>query len=160
MERISGYIEKTLLAREDILYKGHIHWVIFAMPMMWTLLTLVLAYQHSIIELLALITSVAAVFTWVTALVTYQTSEYALTNKRVLIKTGFIRRDSLETFLHKIEGIQVTQSVWGRLLNYGTIVIIGTGGTRDPFSTIESPIQFRKQVQQQIEKLLTRNDQG
>ena len=67
-----------------------------------------------------------------------------------MIKTGFIRRNSLETLLTKVEGIQVNQGMLGRILNYGTIIVKGTGGTSNPFHKIDAPLEFRKKVQEQI----------
>jgi len=61
------------------------------------------------------------------AVIERRTSEFAVTNKRVLIKTGLVRRHSLETLLSKIESIGVAQSILGRILGFGTIVISGNG---------------------------------
>lgn len=110
--------------------------------------------QPSILQLLAFVTAIVAVINWLTAFVSYQTSEYGLTNKRVLVKVGFIKRQSLEIFLQKIEGIKVNQSIFGRFFGYGTIIIIGTGGTQNFFSLIQDPLVYRKKVQEQIEKVL------
>ncbi|PIU51164.1 hypothetical protein COS91_05900 [Candidatus Desantisbacteria bacterium CG07_land_8_20_14_0_80_39_15] len=82
--------------------------------------------------------------------ISFKTSEFGITNKRVLFKIGFIRRNSLEILLTKIEGIQVNQGILGRILNYGTIIVRGTGGTGSPFRKIEAPLEFRKKVQEQI----------
>jgi hypothetical protein len=73
-----------------------------------------------------------------------------VTDKRVLIKLGLIGRDSLETLLTKIEAIGVDQDIRGRLFNYGTITVIGTGGTHEAFPQIAAPMEFRRQVQAQI----------
>ena len=86
----------------------------------------------------------------VSAFISFKTSEFGITNKRVLIKVGFIRRNSLETLLTKVEGIQVNQGILGRIFNYGTIMVKGTGGTSNPFHKIEAPMEFRKKVQEQI----------
>jgi uncharacterized membrane protein YdbT with pleckstrin-like domain len=72
------------------------------------------------------------------------------TNKRVLVKIGWLRRQSLETLLSKIETIGVEQDILGRALDYGTIVVTGTGGSKEPFRTIASPMEFRRAVQEQI----------
>ncbi|HKC53154.1 MAG TPA: PH domain-containing protein [Burkholderiales bacterium] len=77
-------------------------------------------------------------------------SEFAVTNKRVLIKVGFIRRHSLELLLQKVEGIGVDQGIWGRVFDYGTIMVTGTGGTKEPFKNIAAPLEFRKQVQSRV----------
>lgn len=86
----------------------------------------------------------------ITALIARATSEFAVTNKRVLIKIGWLRRHSLETLLSKIETIRVEQGILGRALDYGTIVVSGTGGSKEPFRTIASPMEFRRKVQEQI----------
>lgn len=84
------------------------------------------------------------------AAVNLATSEFGLTNKRVLMKTGFIARHSLETLLTKVESISVHQGLLGRLLGYGTIIIGGTGGSKEAFYAIRDPLEFRRQVQEQI----------
>jgi uncharacterized membrane protein YdbT with pleckstrin-like domain len=86
----------------------------------------------------------------ITSLIARATSEFAVTNKRVLIKTGWIRRHSLETLLTKIESIRAEQSVLGRMLDYGTIISSGTGGSKEPFHKIAEPMIFRRRVQDQI----------
>ena len=80
----------------------------------------------------------------------YLTSEFAVTNKRVVTKVGLVERDSQETLLSKIETIGVDQTLAGRLLGYGTVTIVGTGGSREPFALIAQPLEFRRQVQTQI----------
>jgi uncharacterized membrane protein YdbT with pleckstrin-like domain len=77
-------------------------------------------------------------------------SEFAVTNKRVLVKVGLIRRHSLELLLQKVEGIGVDQTLTGRILGYGTITVSGTGGTREAFRLISDPLEFRRQVQAEI----------
>jgi uncharacterized membrane protein YdbT with pleckstrin-like domain len=91
-----------------------------------------------------------ALFFGVSALIRYTTSEFALTNKRVLFKVGWLRRKTQELLLKKVEGISVDQSVLGRLLGFGTITVTGTGGTREPFPNIAGPLEFRSQIQSQI----------
>jgi uncharacterized membrane protein YdbT with pleckstrin-like domain len=85
------------------------------------------------------------------AFIHYISCEYAVTNKRVIIKTGFIYRQTMETLLQKIEAINVDQSIIGRLFNYGTIIITGTGGTKEAFESITDPLTFRRVVQEQTD---------
>jgi uncharacterized membrane protein YdbT with pleckstrin-like domain len=80
-------------------------------------------------------------------------TEMAVTNHRVVIKTGLASRKTIEMLLNKVESIEVSETVVGRMLGYGTIVVIGTGGTPEPFQRMAHPLEFRSQVQQQIEKL-------
>ena len=79
--------------------------------------------------------------------------EMAVTNRRVVVKTGLASRKTIEMLLNKVESIEVNETPFGRLLGYGTIVLIGTGGTPEPFHQVAHPLEFRSQVQQQIEKL-------
>ncbi|MBK8659832.1 MAG: PH domain-containing protein [Bacteroidetes bacterium] len=74
--------------------------------------------------------------------------EFVVTNKRLICKTGLISRKTLEMNLNKIETVNVDQSILGRLLGYGTITIIGTGGTREAFEDIAAPVEFRKRFQE------------
>jgi len=85
-------------------------------------------------------------------LIAYFTSEFVVTNKRVLVKTGLIRRHSLELLLSKVEGILVNQGAIDRLIGCGTIIITGTGGSQNPYRHIAAPFEFRRRVQEQIAK--------
>jgi uncharacterized membrane protein YdbT with pleckstrin-like domain len=80
-------------------------------------------------------------------------TEIAVTNRRVLVKVGLLTRRSIEIMLSKIESIRVEQSLVGRMLSFGTIVVRGTGGTPEPFAKIAHPLEFRRNVQEQIDSL-------
>jgi Bacterial PH domain len=81
------------------------------------------------------------------AIVTVRTSELVITDRRVLIKVGFIKRHTFEMFISKIESVAVFQSMMGRLFDYGTVTIRGTGGSSESFTTIAAPLQFRDAIQ-------------
>ena len=70
-----------------------------------------------------------------------------MTNKRVMMKAGVFTTRSVELLLNKIEAIAVNQSLAGRLFGYGDIVVTGSGGTREAFSNIQTPLEFRRAVQ-------------
>lgn len=147
-----GYIDNNLMNGEQLVYRAKLHWIIFAGPVILFFIAIMFMFQLKnenivLIGGLFLLISIPWV---ISAFISFKTSEFGITNKRVLIKVGLIRRDSLETLLTKIEGIQVSQGIMGRILNYGTILIKGTGGTSNPFHKIENPLEFRKRVQEQI----------
>jgi uncharacterized membrane protein YdbT with pleckstrin-like domain len=75
--------------------------------------------------------------------------EFAVTSRRVIIKTGWISRRTIELNMSKVESVEVAQDIFARMLGYGTITVIGTGGTREPFSLINDPLGFRRAVQSQ-----------
>jgi uncharacterized membrane protein YdbT with pleckstrin-like domain len=76
-------------------------------------------------------------------------TEVAVSNRRVLIKRGFFSRRSIEVLLPKVESIGVDESLVGRMLGYGTVIVRGTGGTFETFDKIAHPNELRRQVQQQ-----------
>jgi uncharacterized membrane protein YdbT with pleckstrin-like domain len=75
----------------------------------------------------------------------------AVTNKRVVVKTGVLSRRTYEILLSKIESIHVEEGLLGRMLGYGSVVVRGTGGTPEPFYQIAHPLELRRQVHHQIE---------
>lgn len=122
---MGGYVRSHLISGEQVVYETTLHWLVFL--------------------------SLRGIFTlglW--PLIDRLTTEFAVTNKRVIVKTGWIQRETLELNLSRVESLSVDQSVMGRLLGYGTITIIGTGGTREPFHGIAHPLEFRNAVQEQL----------
>ena len=158
------YIQQNLLKSETFIYGVRPHWVIFSSATwMFVLAFGVLFYGNGSIfewliydsitvrEIVAGAFFVIGVYWFVQAYIYYISSEYGVTDKRVVVKTGLIQRKSLELMLDKVEGVLVDQSIIGRIFNYGMITIIGTGGTRDSYLYIPDPLRFRNMVQQQIE---------
>jgi uncharacterized membrane protein YdbT with pleckstrin-like domain len=74
----------------------------------------------------------------------------AVTNKRVIVKTGIADRRTVEILLSRIESVAVEEPALGRLLGFGTVTVRGTGGTPEVFEKIYHPLEFREQVQRQI----------
>jgi len=87
-------------------------------------------------------------FFLVSIYIAYTSTELAITNKHILSKTGFIRRDTNEILLEKAESIKIKQSIFGRMFNYGNVFVIGTGGTIAPMKYISKPLEFRKKFTQ------------
>ncbi|BBB33358.1 conserved hypothetical protein [Thermotomaculum hydrothermale] len=143
-----SYIEKNLLAGEKLVYQAKLHWIIF----IWSVLFLLIAIIFFMNKLAPFgwFFILLAIFQGLFSFITYSTSEFAVTNKRIIVKVGFIRRHSLEILLTKVEAISVNQGIWGRILNFGTIIITGSGGTKEPFHKIAAPLEFRKRAQEQI----------
>jgi uncharacterized membrane protein YdbT with pleckstrin-like domain len=83
-------------------------------------------------------------------------TEMAVTNKRVLIKQGVFGRRTLEILLQKIESIAVEESMSGRILGFGTVIVRGTGGTPEPFKKMAHPLEFRRHVEEQVESLMNK----
>lgn len=118
------YIDANLIRGETVVYQAKPHWILF---ISW----------RSLVTL------------GILPMIDYWTSEFAVTDKRVIMKMGWISRRVLELNLHKIESVNVYQSLLGRILRYGTITVIGTGGTRETFDRIAHPLAFRKAFQEE-----------
>lgn len=157
-----SYIDKVLMPDETILYRTRPHWIIFASTVAWLLVAFFisligpefpLSQQLPLTKIFGYLFLALAAYTGLDAYITYITSEYAITNKRILMKTGFIRRVTFEIFLRSVESVIVNQSILGRILGYGTTIIGGVGGSKDPFYNIPNPLDFRAKVQQLIDQL-------
>lgn len=142
-----GYVERILEPGESIEQRGRIHWIVYvpAFSLLAAAITVAaFGWQRNSIPLLvagACIGVVALGFMLRTFVQTW-TTELVMTDRRVIVKTGLIRRSTEEMNRARIETVAIEQSVMGRVLNYGTVVFRGTGGGLEPISTIHDPLAF------------------
>lgn len=127
---MASYVDSTLINDERVLHRGHVS--------KWSLAPRIL------VGFVLLAAFGLGLLVWLWAYIVYKTTELAITDKRVIAKRGLIARDTMEMFLGKVESIQVDQSVLGRMFNYGTVIISGTGVHSTPFRNIADPLGFRK----------------
>lgn len=80
-------------------------------------------------------------------------TEYAITSQGVLVKRGIIRRKVSRISIKKIEGVELRQTILGRILNYGTIVVRGTGSDAVVFYMVGGPLGFQGLINDQISVL-------
>ncbi len=162
-----SYVEKNLIAGETVIYTTRLHWIVLLWPIVLGFLfglpgLVLLARSFTgagdktgtsmpmlIAGLILLVVGGACIGA---GLLKRNATEMAVTDKRVIVKVGVATRRTFELLLSKVESIGVEESMTGRILGYGTVVVRGTGGTPEPFDRVAHPIEFRKQVQQQIEK--------
>jgi uncharacterized membrane protein YdbT with pleckstrin-like domain len=145
-----SYIEKHLLPGETVAFRTVLHWKVYLLPVFLTvvlLIPLAVFALESTMQWLAALPIAAGLIALVVPYLERRNSEFAVTNKRVIIKLGVLTTRSVELLLPKIESITVTQSLGGRLFGYGEIVVIGTGGTEEPFADIQAPLDFRQAIQ-------------
>lgn len=145
-----GYLENNLSAGEEVVYKAKLHWLLFAQPVILLLLGWWLyAAEAKVIHYGGLFLLFIGVVSLVQRIMVKIGSVYAVTNKRVILKTGVISRRALDLVLAKCEGLQIKQSVSGRIFNFGTITIT-TGGATSSYPFISDPQRFKKEINQQI----------
>jgi uncharacterized membrane protein YdbT with pleckstrin-like domain len=147
-----GYVDSNLPPDESVTYRTSLHWAIFLGPIFCLAVAAAFficaaAMNMGVIAIFGVVLLVPGVVLGISRWPTYLSSEFAITDKRVVIKVGLLRRHTLEMLLTKVETIAVDQGIVGRIFNFGTIVVIGTGGTRERFTGISSPLEFRRQVQ-------------
>jgi uncharacterized membrane protein YdbT with pleckstrin-like domain len=153
-----SYVDHNLLDGEHVVYRTRLHWLLFIWPVLLTVFVLLpvawmlsggkwsgLAWFPVGVGLLILLA----------AFIKRHSSDFAVTNKRVMMKVGVFRTRSIELLLRKIEAISVDQSLMGRIFGYGNIVVTGSGGTKEPFSTIQAPLDFRRAVQSVTDAQIT-----
>ena len=150
-----SYVKSVLQPGETIRYATDIHWMVY-IPGVLLLVLGVAVYVLGLplaqpgaaifLHLVAgLVFAAAAVWLFIGWFRRW-TTEVAVTNKRIIYKRGFISRYTIEMHLDKVESVDVDQTILGRILGYGDIIIRGVGASLEPLRNIESPIEFRNHV--------------
>ena len=140
-----GYIESNLLPNETVVQRAHLHWIVFLKAAAVVAVGLGLLYFEP--RTIGLIVIGIGLVMAVPPFLERTTSEFGVTSKRVIIKVGLIQRRTLELLIRQVEAISVDQSLTGRILNFGTITLTGTGGVRETFHNIANPLEFRRSIQ-------------
>lgn len=164
-----SYVEKHLIPGEAIQYQTKLHWIVMlghvAIAAVFELLAVTLLVAsfsrpagakakamplHGAVYVAALICFLIGAALFCIGLLKRSVTEMAVTNKRVIVKTGLAERRTTEILLSRIESVVVDEPAIGRILGYGTVIVRGTGGTPEIFEKIQHPLKFREQVQSQI----------
>jgi uncharacterized membrane protein YdbT with pleckstrin-like domain len=167
-----GYVDRNLVPGETLLYRTRHHWLVLLGPVVGGLSLLVPGFallleaiatrdsaglvvgnstiSPKVMTMIGAILVVAAIVTFSYGVAKRNATEMAVTNRRVLIKTGMTSRRTLDLMLSRVESIAVEESAAGRMLGYGSVIVRGTGGTPEPFLMIAHPQEFRRAVQEQI----------
>ena len=147
-----SYVERVLQPGEQVRHISSIHWIVY-WPGVAVALLAVAAYWFSdtrwlptawryIAYGLALVAVVFLVREWYQWWIT----EIAVTNRRVIYKRGLIRLQTNEMNMDKVESVQVNQSILGRMFDFGTVRILGTGEGFEALQTIAGPIKLRNSI--------------
>lgn len=135
---MANYVDSNLMAGEAVLYRAHVS--------RWSLAPLILG---GLVLLPALgLGLVFLIWAWIA----YRTTEFAVTDKRIIAKTGLVSRKTVEMFLDKVESLNIDQSITGRILDFGTVAIRGTGATAEAFQNISAPLTLRQHFMQAADR--------
>jgi uncharacterized membrane protein YdbT with pleckstrin-like domain len=150
-----SYVRSVLQPGEHVRYATNLHWTIYLPGLLLLILAAVVywvGHQRLTIgagwiwDVLAALVLAGAAVALFSAWFRRWTTEIAVTDRRVIYKRGFVRRRTIEMHLDKVESVDVDQSILGRIFNYGDIIIRGVGVGIEPFSNVDSPIEFRNHV--------------
>ncbi|RAM63156.1 PH domain-containing protein [Herbaspirillum rubrisubalbicans] len=129
---MGSFVENSLITGEKIESKAIISWLSQFWLFVWSV---VLCF-----------TIIAPIFFILVAIINVVTTELAVTNKKVIGKAGFIRRESIDLPLTKLESINIDQGIIGRILGFGRVTIRGIGGNNVSIPFIKDPMSFRRVV--------------
>ncbi|MCR5130465.1 MAG: PH domain-containing protein [Prevotella sp.] len=147
-----GYIEKNLMEGEQKIHEARQHWIIYWKPFLLLLIAIGLFAipTKDMALLMQICMSLVLIFVasiW--AINIYGGRKYVLTNRRIILKRGILRRQSTDLVLRRCEGVSISQSVFGRIFGYGD-VDVSTGEVTNHFQHIENPVRFSTLINQQI----------
>lgn len=140
-----SYIQNSLLPGESIQHSAKMHWWTYMPPSLFLLMGWLLHDSGAFLNLLSYVFLAGGTIGITNRHIERITSEFVVTNKRVILKTGWIKRSVVELQLSKTEAIGFTETFWGRLLEFGTI-IVSTGGTRNVYPYVANALDFRKAI--------------
>ena len=145
-----SYIEKNLLPGEHIVYSGKLNWLIFAPAIFWLFVALTMSVvlrESRPFSIFSAFVAIYAFYSLMKALIVRWSTELAVTSKRIIFKEGLITRRTMEFNHSKIESLREEQGIMGRIFDYGSLVIEGTGGGKECLKNIDAPLEFKKQAQ-------------
>ena len=152
-----SYVQRVLQQGETVLHTASIHWVSYLPGLIVLLCAIVVfAVAEGALQpatnwkytwlIVAAILGLIALYQLAWAWWEWWTTEIAVTNRRIIYKEGFIRRTTVEMHMDKVESVDVDQSILGRLLDYGDIIVKGTGTGFEPLKQIAAPLDLRNHI--------------
>ena len=152
-----SYVDKHLLPAERVVYRTKLHPIVFAPGALLVALA-IFSMASMDAEGWGVLILLVGCLLLVSAAIKQATSEFTVTTRRVIIKSGWLSRKTTELQLAKIESVNVYQPFMGRVLDYGTLILGGTGGSKETFKGIRAPAGFQNQVEEQLQ--LVRKPEG
>jgi uncharacterized membrane protein YdbT with pleckstrin-like domain len=149
---MARYIDDILQPDEKLLYSTNVHWIFYLPAIVaWLVAGALLVVARMFIQdfvvlfclAAAAIVALAALYLTFRAWFRRWTTETDITNRRVVHRDGVIKRDTFEMSLDKVESVDVSQSIMGRILDYGDVTILGVGEGKKAIKTIAAPLAFR-----------------
>lgn len=145
---MGNYIESNLARDEKVIEKANVSWLSQFWYLLFGFLFLLMGMPTKNNVFLVVGAVLIAI-----AIINVVTTELAITNRRIIAKTGLIRRNTIELKVNRVESLGVNQSILGRIFNFGSIVVKGVGGSNAPIPFISKPLEFRQQVNNYLDSI-------
>jgi uncharacterized membrane protein YdbT with pleckstrin-like domain len=162
------YLQKMLMPDERVVYIAVLHWVIFVPGMFLTAVGGIVGfYSYAVVSMIvgpsfapllgrvvaggAFVCALAGLGLLIGAIVRQSATELAITNRRLIAKYGFISRSTFEIMINRVTGVNFDQTITGRLMGYGTILVHGAGGDISPVDVIANPQLFQRALMDVLE---------
>jgi uncharacterized membrane protein YdbT with pleckstrin-like domain len=137
---------------QKIVYQARLHWVLFVWPIIFFIFSAWLGLRFPSFHDVSVVFMGVGLIWSVLMFLTYQFSSLTIKPKQVILRTGILVRQTIDVPLSKIESIDIKQSIIGSLFKYGSLVITGTGGTRQSITYIARPLTCRRHIEQLMHK--------
>lgn len=132
----------------NIVYLARLHWILFLGPVLLLCFGLSLGLSFAIMREVSLCCIGFSLIWGVMVWMTYQFSSLTIKEKQIIIRTGFWVRNTMDFPLNRIESIDIRCSLIGALLGYGSLLLTGTGGTKQIIHYIQKPLTCRRYIEQ------------
>ncbi len=132
----------------NTVYQARLHWILFFWPCVLLCFAGFLAMRFEQLHYVALFMAIFAILWGAMFWMTYQFSSLTIRKNQVILCTGVLVRKTLDIPLSKIESIDIRQSLLGSMLHYGSLVITGTGGSRQMVNYLNKPLTCRRYIEQ------------
>lgn len=133
---------------EGIVYQARLHWIIFVWPVIFFVIDLYLGVVYPLFAQPSMLFGVFVALWGLSTWVMYQYSSLTIKSNRLVIRSGFLVRQTVDIPINKIESVDIRQSILGTILGYGSIELTGTGGTREYMLNISKPLTCRRYIEQ------------
>lgn len=150
-----GYVQHVLQPGETVLQESRLHWFIYWRAVLFLIIAGGIAALYFLtpdptMQNAALIGGAVAlalsILFFIAAAIRRHSTELAVTDHRIIYKTGVFSRHTMEMNRNKVESVDVDQSFFGRIFGYGTILVRGTGGSLEPLPNIQDPLALRSRI--------------
>lgn len=136
------------MTESNVVYLARLHWVLFFWPVVLACVAMLIGIEIHQLKEVALFFLLFALVWGIMNWVNYHFSSLTIKKKQVILRTGILVRQTIDIPLAKIETIDIRQSVIGSLFRYGTLIITGTGGTRQMINFLDKPLTCRRYIEQ------------